>query len=284
MVSVNEESFETSDDEEKNQETYSDARNTFQFESFEGRFADVLGLYQQLDIVNEKAMPHLLVQANQVNSSSHRTALQQAIVLKFAESDPKAALKGVMSLPGSRQEPLVEVVFEQWSVAYLDSALKYAQGLGYSYRSIALRSIFSTRDDLSKNGLEDIASRLGGNAYGKRMIFESQASATVVEQPLQVWNRLVEEDRLRDSQYAGIIKLVAQERAAQEGLYAVVQMLDRLIEERDSHATFDTIIESVGMQDPNALLATIRALPMRKQELMLPRLFNVWSRLDPVGA
>lgn len=283
VVSVNEEGLETSD-EEKNQETYSDALSTFQFESFEGRFADVLSLYQQLDSIDERALPHLLVQSNEITSSAHRSAVQRAIVLKSAEFDPIAALKGVTSLPRSRQEPLVAIVFEQWSIADLDSALKYAQGLDYSYRSTALRSIFSTRDDLSQNRLEEIASRLGGNAYGKRVIIESQASATVVEQPLQVWNRLVEEDLLRDSQYAGLIKLVAQERADQEGLHAVVQMLDRLIEERDSHATFDTVVESVGMQDPNALLATIRALPMRKQELMLPRFFSVWSRLDPVTA
>ena len=284
VVSVNEESFETFVDEEDSQESYSDELNPLKFESFDGSYAEVLSLYQQLDRIDEKVLPDLLVQSNKVNSSSRRTALQEAIVLRFADSDPVAAMKGVMALPRSRQEPLVEIVFGQWSVADLDSALKYAQSLDFSYRSIALKSILSIRDDLSTDRLVDIASRLGGNAYGKRVIVESQASTSVVENPVKVWNWLVEEDLLRDSQYAEVVKLVAQERADQEGLHAVVQMLQLLIEERDSHAIFDTVIESVGLQDPTSMLASIRVLPLRKQELMLPRLFSVWSRRDPVAA
>ena len=260
--------------------------NDPQIETFHGTFEDILALYQSLNDTDEQSLPQLLKRSVNVTSLSRRSVVQQAIVGKLVELDPVSTLESIAQLPIHSRYPLVETVFSQWCLADLEAALKHAEVLDYAIRSVALKSILTTRDDLSERRRLDIADQLGDRSYGMRMNLEFNAMTTMMESPLRAWDWMAEQGMLRDSHFASVAKLVAQEVKDREGLKPIVQVLASLVEERERESKFvvDTLIESIALQNPLSFLATIRTLSPSQQEILLPQFFDIWSRAEPAVA
>lgn len=265
--------------------TVSAAPSTINISSFEGSFDDLLGFYQQLNHADERNALQLLDDANAISSASRRSSIQRVIVQKLVATDPKMAAAAVMRLPRNQRDYLLEIVFEQWSLSDLDTCLRYVEKLDFSYKSAALESILRTRDDLSDDRRVEIARQLGDKSYGERVIAESRALDLVAESPLRAWDWLIQEDMFRDSHFTEIVKLVAQARVDQEGFQAVPHMLGPLVEEQpESEGTVDALIESFALRDPASFLSALSELSLPTQDLILPRMFEVWSKVDRAAA
>ena len=103
--------------------------------------------------------------------------LQDAAIQRIAVVDPEQAISLVEKVGSERRKVLLTFVFEEWSVADLDQAVKHALQLEDIDRLAVLDGIFNARFDLSEIELREIASQLGH----KERMFERLASRQLHE-------------------------------------------------------------------------------------------------------
>ncbi len=257
--------------------------NSQLLDSYEGSFEDLESMYDYVGDADEKSLTELLKQSSKIEWTHGRSAIQRVIIHRLTELDPLIAIDHVERLPRNHQDSLVQALVEHWSLLDIDGLLKYAEGSSQSNRYAVLKAILDTRIDLSLDRRIEIAVQLGDKRYGRNVISESEIVA-LMDVPELAWNRIVQEDLLRDAHFANVIVEIAQETVDRVGFRGTLPMLDLLQEERESKHNLDVLIESLTLLDPSAFLTSIRELPHRKQERLLPGLFETWSKMDPETA
>ena len=138
------------------------------------RLTDLVDDLQSLGFYSRKIHLHTIVETwdaerfvqffrdvESIESIRLRDEIQGVAARRLAMIEPTAAMSIVSSLPSSRRDRLVAVVYQEWSVLDLDEAVEYASELDFAMRAAAVEGILKARYDLPNHALREIASYLG---------------------------------------------------------------------------------------------------------------------------
>lgn len=96
-----------------------------------------------------------------IESERIRNEIQEVAVRRLSMIEPITAMSLVSSLPSSRRDKLVAVIYQEWSALDLDGAVEHASELDFAGRKSAVEGILKARYDLSDSALREIAAYLG---------------------------------------------------------------------------------------------------------------------------
>lgn len=277
----------------------------------ESEYVRSVTLRQMLADLDEQRSFELLDQTKTVNYPNLRLRIRKEIVQKLATIAPVRTLTQIKDYPKRERIPLVEILFEEWLRSGLDEALRYASTLADEERLRVLKTVFRTRDDLSKPLLRQIAHDLEYGGLATRLL-EDLIVNSARTNPEEAWNQLLE-DPWRDYGQIWSLVNVANARIEVEGrdvLFEVAEQLSSLktrsevvrrrladMSVRDApnafkyanalHAkTDDSIYRSIvfywTVDDPHSALEAISTLDDESlREELLDTVASRWAQIDP---
>ena len=211
--------------------------------------------------------------------------LQDAAIQRIAVVDPEQAISLVEKVGSERRRVLLTFVFEEWSVADLDQAVKHALQLEDIDRLAALDGIFNARFDLSEIELREIASQLGH----KQRMFERLASRQLhepVENASMAWQKLLTDygenpDAMSEVQIELLIQIATTwlDRSGVQAVQAIKDSADHTIKTLVLERMFDSISD----QDPQKAFDLANGLREIDRGLMT-RVINNWAKVDGLAA
>ena len=215
--------------------------------------------------------------------TSHREAIQSAVVRRFASLNPQAALSKTRTLPLHQQDVLLAILFHEWSILSLDQALVNASALEGRSKNHIMRTLLTSRADLSDAVRRDIAKRLGGESIGLALLAKERA-LELIDEPQVAWNTLVN-DGLQNQFRIDAFVRIAVEWAAQDGLEVLQAVSNTLTEDVDNHYEIrDRVVIAVAQSDVVAAFEYVTTLNEESQGNLLRPVALTWANTDPAAA
>ena len=248
-------------------------------QQFRTDFEKKAALYQFLHNATEKRLLEILVESRELEPERDRHETQRAIFQKLASLNPQTALDQVDQVPIDRQEDLMSSIYEEWSLANLDEAVKHAHDLTPDLKKAALLGILRSRHDLSHGMLQGIAKQLQHERLASDFLGESAAFAAL-ENPESAWNRLVQDSQPDLAQTEVLIR-IAGEWLTQSGISVIDHISESLSDEVVRDAVVASVLHVVAAKNPHAALLEAVNLKGSSRELALRTIAEVWAARDP---
>ncbi|MCY4142745.1 MAG: hypothetical protein OXG08_03520 [Gammaproteobacteria bacterium] len=246
-------------------------------------FNHVARLYSLIADADEAVLADLLETSVSIAGTSRREAFQSAVVRRFASLNPHAALSKTRTLPLHQQDVLLATLFHEWSILSLDQALDNASALEGRSKNHIMRTLLSSREDLSDAVRRDIAKRLGGESFGLAVLAEERALG-LIDEPQVAWNTLVN-DGLQNQFRIDAFVRIAVEWAAQDGIEVLKAIADSLTEDVDDHTQIrNRVVNAVAQSDVVAAFEYATTLDEDSQQNLLRSIALTWANTDPAAA
>ncbi len=247
-----------------------------------GDFAGTVAFHNLLLNAREENLQSFLEQSQKIDSPHRRSSAEQSIFQRWGALNPKRALSQISALPDYRHDAMVAIVFGEWSIADLDSAVRHAKSLENQYRFAALQGILRTRDDLSDDFQRQIAKQLGNEQYALDLndkLIEAEPS----QSPDQSWQELVNDDQDNVSQLATLIE-IAESLVEQQGIQAIALINESLSDRNVRSAIVRSALHRIARSNPQETFHQAMMLPRDLRETALRTIVEAWAQSDPMGA
>ncbi len=240
-------------------------------------------LYSLIADADETVLASLLETSVSIVGTSQREAIQSAVVRRFASLNPQAALSKTRTLPLHQQDVLLAILFHEWSILSLDQALDTASALEGRSKNHVMRTLLSSRADLSDAVRRDIAKQLGGESIGLALLAEERA-LDLIDEPQVAWNTLVN-DGLQNQFRIDAFMRIAVEWAAQDGIEVLKAIADSLTEDVDDHnQILIRVVNAVAQLNVVAAFEYVTTLDEESQQSLLRPIALTWADTDPAAA
>lgn len=230
-------------------------------------------LYNFTNVANVKNLETLLEQSAVVELKHLRDDIQRALVQGLATHDPKQTLGLLENLAGSFSPSLIGLVFQEWALGDLDTAVAEAAELIDPNKRSAVEGILTARFDLSENDRRGIARRLGHEQIAIDQIAQEIVDEEILN-PNNAWKRFIDTFG-ETSQFSTVqqraLAEIAQAWIAQDGNEALKEIND-VLRNRDDHILLvGQILENIAKDNPHRALDIANTIDLRS--------LNVLSRL-----
>ena len=240
-------------------------------------------LYSLIADADETVLASLLETSVSIVGTSQREAIQSAVVRRFASLNPQAALSKTRTLPLHQQDEMLATLFHEWSILSLDQALDNASALEGRSKNHIMRTLLSSREDLSDEVRRDIAKRLGSESFGLALLAEERALG-LIDEPQVAWNTLVN-DGLQNQFRIDAFMRIAVEWAAQDGIEVLKAIADSLTEDVDDHnQILIRVVNAVAQLNVGAAFEYVTTLDEEYQQSLLRPIALTWADTDPAAA
>ena len=235
-------------------------------------------LYFYLADINKSDLLDLFHRSESIKSINVRSNIQTIIVRKAASTDPDQALRWIADIPRVRRAPLLAGVFYDWSLKSLSDAVEGAKTLDGIDRRTALEAILSTRTDLSKSVLLEIAHELELEEIAQYQISTAQA-LELLDDPNSAWDFIVN-DNLNNANQLEVLKLVSSVWKAQEG-FDVMLRAAALFPNKDDRTALSTVIEGIVATQLDEAFVYLQKIPRADQGELPCALAMIAARINP---
>ena len=235
-------------------------------------------LFSLLDGANHPDLQEILAKSESIERISYRIALQTAAIRKLATIDPVHALRWIAVRPKTQRGPLLERVFQEWSMTNLHDAVQSAMSLTRRESQIALGAILSTRTDLPVADIIAIGSELGHEEIALQRISKSQ-TLRLVQDPSSAWEFLVN-DGIDDSMQLDLLKLVASAWKERDGFDVLLQA-QALFPNKNQISALTAVVEAIVGTDIESAFAYLRTQSRAARGALPIALATVAARVDP---
>ena len=241
-------------------------------------FQRTASIYKYLADVDNNELVDLLSRSEAIERNSIRTSIQTPVIRKLTTVNPDEALRWIADIPKLRRVPMLEGVFIEWSLTNLEDAVKGAKTLDGIDRQTALKSILSTRKDLSPSTLLDVAGELALEEFARRQISANQ-TLNLLDEPSAAWDMLVN-DSVEDVKQLDLLRRVATAWKEQEGFDVLLRATEFFPNENDRTA-FSKVIEDVVGDDLKGAFEYVRNLSQDTRGALPRALAMAAARVDP---
>ena len=248
----------------------------------ESKYLRSVTLRQMLADLDEKGSFELLDQTESVSYPNLRLRIRKEIVRKLATIAPSRTLAQIEDYPSRERIPLIEILFKEWLLYGLDEALAYASTLADEERLKVLRTIFQTRDDLSRPSLRQIAHDLGYGGMATRLL-EDLIVKSARTNPEAAWNQLLE-DPWRDYGQIGSLVSVANARIRGEGRDVLYEIAEQLPTRKTRSEVVRRLLADMAVRDAPDAFEYARALRGKTDDSIFRSIVFYWTVDDPQSA
>ena len=250
-------------------------------------FERAITLQSVTDRDTELELLRLFKNVETVQPASLRDEIQAALVRQIAQERPKNALDQVSSLPEVRRIPLVDIVFQEWSVKDLQRSIESAENMDDEDRTAALEGILRSRIDLTDDVRREIALQLGG----EQVILNQWAIASNQEDfddPSAEWSKFLtnhgKDVQTLSADQIGLLKSIARSWIRLDGFGAMAQVMSTSLDDyRTSVSVIEVLLKQVVIQDPRVVVEAARGMNSEVRSIVLQALTNLAER-DPEAA
>ena len=248
---------------------------------YETSFDRTVALYTMLAQAERDQLLLLLEQSQNVERTKFRHEVQVAIIRRLSATDPIIALDRVLGASILQRKPLLKALFGEWSEIDLNAAIEGAASLDGADRSLALRTILLTRDDLSDHKRLEVARSLGIEDELIRIQSEESVSRTILI-PADAWSTIVNDD-LSDASQLDLLIEIGREWYRHIGFEALSNIMRSFSDPQDRELLHE-IIAPLVVSNPQGALGYAKSLPQRERETLGLAIFLNWTSFDPIAA
>ncbi|MCY3885570.1 MAG: hypothetical protein OXG24_11730 [Gammaproteobacteria bacterium] len=249
---------------------------------FKSKFLRNTALQQRLLRSDERELVGLIAEARKIPRKSIREDVLQLTLARLATLNPMQALNQVEKVSSVEQNVFVRLIFEEWSLGDLDSAVNHASTLDKDKKMAALGGIMSVRDDLSEEQIREIAKRLGINDIDF-IALASAASLNEAEPPEVEWEMLVNDEQSDLSQIESLIR-TAEAWIERDGLDAIGQIYSMTTDWQILMPVLSSALDTIIRKDPETAYENALGLDFDTGEFIVRSIVQSWSTVDPKAA
>ena len=239
-------------------------------------------LYNFANVADVQNLETLLEQSADVEPKHLRDYIQKALVLGLATHDPKQTLGLLENLEASLSPSLIGLVFQEWALEDLDTAVAEAAELIDANKRNAVEGILSARFDLIEKDRREIARRLGHEQLAIDQIAREIVDEELLD-PKKAWTRFTDtfgETSPYSTEQQRTIFEIAQIWIAQEGNEALKE-INGVLRKRDDHLVLvGQILENIAKDNPHHALDLANTIDLRSLNV-LSRLVSSAANVDP---
>lgn len=252
-------------------------------DQFKSSFERGLALRNLLLNSDEAQVADLLNQSEDVFSNNQRSGIQTVVIRRFAQLNPKLALRHVREM-SERNYParFVGVVYQEWAHSNLDEAIAHARTLDDDWKQSALRAIVQERNDLSEEVLKSIARDLGDEQIAITAIAR-QKLEDAMEDPERAWNEYainMQDDR----QHMWSILQVASVWVEQSGLGVLDQIYQSLTNLDMRQDVMRHVLQDVAASNPAEAFRIALTIENDQYQMIARNVIRTWARSNPQAA
>ena len=237
-------------------------------------------LHATLSQATERELIDWWDQATPLERASQREIAQQAILRCLAAINPQEALRRIDEVSILQSDAALKIVFSEWAISHLESAVKAASTLVSSQRSVALQSILETRDDLPESERLSIAQELNGEKTFLKLLSDLKVSENVGE-PERSWEILLN-DNVDNMLQTETLTTVAKAWQEQIGLEVLSKIYQSGV---DEYRIKLPLVQAIAQENPESALNYARGLSDEKEQSYLSeRIVRVWAQTDALSA
>lgn len=244
-------------------------------------FERTRALYSLLEHATEEQLYALLEDSPRVDFL-FRAAVQRALIHKLTTIDLRSALKQIDSLEDSDSEELVKSVFGHWARVDLDEAIGQTKSLDQMDRWAALRGIFSSRTDLSKDARMRLGEELGESQFVQvwnSLLQEEE----LTKNPEEAWYEIVEKAQ-NDNMQLSLLDSIAEAWFREDGLEVVDKIVDSISNQQTETNILLSVFLSAAETDPQGALNRALELESDPYSVIVSSVVNTWASSDPKSA
>lgn len=244
------------------------------------------GAYELLVDASANALVDYLQQTQESIPDLVQREFHELAVRRLTLLDPSQALSSIEKFSAQLREPLVQSVFEEWSMFSIQEATDRANQLEEPSRLFAITGILTAH-----NGLSDEEKRAIARDFGEERIFIELAAKALaneqIENPQKRWSQLTSEygsdlEQLSVAQRAAVVQ-VALAMLKEEGVDALSRILGSFSAEENPAWLIQNLLERLYLEDP-AVSVELAAHMMGTDREVLMQAFSEWSALDSWSA
>ena len=239
-------------------------------------------LYNFANIANVQTLETLLEQSADVELKHLRDDIQKSLVQGLATHDTKKTLGLLENLEASLSPSLIGLVFQEWALGDLDSAVAEAAELIDPNKRNAVEGILTARFDLSERDRREIARRLGQEQLGMDQIAREIVDEELLD-PKKAWKRFIDtfgKTSLYSTVQQRALAEIAQAWIAQDGNEALNDIND-VLRNRDDHVLLiGQLLENIAKDNPHRALDMANTIDLRSLNV-LSRLVSSAAEVNP---
>lgn len=226
----------------------------------------------------------LFAQADYLPQASQRDQIQAVLTRQLAQLDPQATLDHIYALPNVRQDRLIDVVFQEWSVDELDNSIEYARGMQAGRKRAALEGILRSRINLSDSARREIAIQLGN----EQLILDQWAKfrdQEFIDDPLSEWSNFLTDhggivEELSSNQRSLLVN-IARTWIVRDGFSDVVQGMNVSVTDYSATVSLiELLLDDLIADDPTLVLEAATGMTDEVRSIVMKALASLAAR-DP---
>ena len=239
----------------------------------------------QVLLVNsdETHVANLLSQSRNLPPNDMRQDVQNAVVQKFAQLNPRRALAHVLAMDSQYSlERLIVAVFREWAHSDLTEAISQVRALSETRRDSALRAILKERTDLPEETRRSIATEVGNDQIAVEVLAEERV-LKAMENPEEAWESLVLEFQNSPMHWEGLVQ-VALTRIEKDGMGVMDQVSTSLTNLQASRDVVHRILQELALSNPSEAFRYALTMEEGIHGSAKIKVLEVWARSDPRSA
>ena len=253
-------------------------------------FERTVALNELLQNGTLESLPAYLEQSNRISSIHWRNTVQQTIFQRIATRDPMVALEQIDEMPIEARQPLIQVIFQEWSLANLDQAIEQATQLDHTNKLSALEGILISMEHLSQEERRAIARRLGNEWLALEKI-ELEKGLELFEDPEREWMDFLSSHNnnlgsLDEAQYKMLV-FIATAWIAREGIEVFAKIRESFPNQYPLLETVSSIVNKLFPHHPQLALemaAHVEGIGYRQREELVSEILTPWAEIAPQEA
>ena len=256
---------------------------------FKSHFERTIALNELLKSGTLESLQAYVEQSKNINSIHWRNTVQQAIFQRIATRDPMVALEQIDEMPSEARQPLIQVIFQEWSLANLDQAIEQATQLDHTYKMNALEGILISTEHLPREERRAIARRLGNEWLALEKI-ELEKGLELFEDPEREWNDFLSHNNNPDSLDAAQSKMlvyIATAWVARDGIEVFAKIRESFPTQYPLLETVSSIVNKLFPHHPQLALemaAHVEGIGYRQREELVSEILTPWAEIAPQEA
>lgn len=247
-----------------------------------------VALDKVLKNVNFPTLVDLLEQSRDLENFEKQRSTQVQIFRKFATLDPNQALTHAESFPKGAYEHFASLIYRDWSLLDLDSALTYAEQhvptLSGDGKTAIFEQIVRANWDLPHSVRLQIAERLKINSSTAKTLLVSIERDKPLDDPTAAWEEVLSHENLAEEESDQLIQ-IGVAIIEKEG-YDTFAELANTIQDRQVRTAVirDTLFSRVETEDFGTVFEQAVQLFRETARPVVFELASRWSNKDPHSA
>ena len=238
-------------------------------------------IVSDVDKLSLEQLTVLIDDITQRASTASLTWVQMFLVGRLTQQDPQAGLELVWKFPRTQWSELVTVVFNEWSIIDLEDAFSASLELRSSLQDTALRSLITTRIDVTNDRWLALGIEHDVDDTVLRLLREQEAM-TLLATPLDAI-RLLREDDVSDELQNDLRTKFARTAIRRDGIAVLKPLIEVLAGENPRRVSLEFLEEEFSFE-PAEVAAALQDFSSELRRNSMYQLIDSWVSDSPETA